>query len=87
MLIQCDAEVMQCKVFDPFCGSGTVGIVCQRSGRQFIGLDLNYSYLHDIAHKRIKEWRTGKYTTMVECRWPRQLPHKRTPIRRLVKQK
>ena len=40
-------------VFDPFCGSGTTGVVCKQHNRQFIGLDLSYSYLHDIGIKKI----------------------------------
>ncbi len=40
-------------VLDPFVGSGTTGIVAIRNGRRFIGVDLSYSYLHDIARKRL----------------------------------
>lgn len=32
-------------VFDPFCGSGTVGEVARELGRRFVGLDLNPVYL------------------------------------------
>ena len=32
-------------VLDPFCGSGTVGLVAQRHGRRFVGCDLNPAYL------------------------------------------
>lgn len=39
-------------VLDPFCGSGTTGIVAQRLQRTFIGLDLAYQ---DIAARRISE--------------------------------
>lgn len=28
-------------VFDPFCGSGTTGIACLRTGRRFIGCEIN----------------------------------------------
>ena len=31
-------------VFDPFCGSGTVPVVCRRLGRQFISCDINSDY-------------------------------------------
>lgn len=31
-------------VLDPFCGSGTVGVVCKRHGREFIGIDINPEY-------------------------------------------
>lgn len=31
-------------VLDPFCGSGTVGVLCKRHGRDFIGIDINPEY-------------------------------------------
>lgn len=37
-------------VLDPFCGSGTTGMVATRLGRRFVGLDL---YYHDDARSRI----------------------------------
>ena len=30
-------------VLDPFVGSGTVGAVCERTGRRWVGVDLNPS--------------------------------------------
>ncbi len=39
-------------VLDPFCGSGTVGAVCGRAGRHFIGIELNPEYL-EMARRRI----------------------------------
>ena len=41
-------------VLDPFVGSGTVGAVSVKHGRNFIGIDLNDDYLK-IAEKRIKD--------------------------------
>ncbi len=32
-------------VFDPFCGSSTVGAVCQRHGRNYVGVDLRDSQI------------------------------------------
>jgi DNA modification methylase len=51
-------------VLDPFAGSGTTGVVCQKLGRSFIGLDLSYTYLRDIAKVRLmmtalEEWESG----------------------------
>jgi site-specific DNA-methyltransferase (adenine-specific) len=39
-------------VLDPFFGSGTVGFVCQRIGRRFIGIELNPAYV-EIAVRRL----------------------------------
>lgn len=35
-------------VLDPFCGSGTTGMVAQRLGRRFVGIDVSAAYL-DLA--------------------------------------
>lgn len=35
-------------VLDPFCGSGTTGMVATRAGRRFVGIDLSAKYL-DLA--------------------------------------
>ena len=45
-------------VLDPFCGSGTTGVVAQKLGRKFIGIDLNKDYLTQIAIPRIEKERT-----------------------------
>lgn len=37
-------------VLDPFSGSGTTGLAAQRTGRRYIGIDLNSEY-HDLALK------------------------------------
>lgn len=39
-------------VLDPFAGSGTVGVVCDKLRRQFIGIELNQAYI-EIAERRI----------------------------------
>lgn len=39
-------------VLDPFCGSGTTGVVALRHGRAFIGIELNPDYVA-MAEKRI----------------------------------
>jgi hypothetical protein len=39
-------------VLDPFIGSGTVGKVCERFGRRWVGIDLSPSYLFNIAKRR-----------------------------------
>ena len=37
---------------DPYCGSGTVGAVCKKWGRRFVGIDLNPEYI-ELARRRI----------------------------------
>jgi DNA modification methylase len=39
-------------VLDPFCGSGTTGVVALRHGREFLGIELKAEYV-DLAHRRI----------------------------------
>ncbi len=39
-------------VLDPFCGSGTTGVVAKKLGRNFIGIDIKEEYM-EIARKRI----------------------------------
>jgi len=39
-------------VFDPFCGSGTVPVVCQRFKRRFVACEINADYCH-IAEERL----------------------------------
>jgi DNA modification methylase len=41
-------------ILDPFCGSGTVGVVALRHGRKFVGIDLQPNYL-PLAHERIQK--------------------------------
>lgn len=50
-----DAEPVPATVLDPFSGSGTTGVVCRENGRRFVGLDLSYTYLHDLAAPRLRE--------------------------------
>jgi hypothetical protein len=42
-------------VLDPFCGSGTTGVVALRLRRHFIGIELNPSYAA-MAQKRLEVW-------------------------------
>jgi len=48
-----DADPRPCIVLDPFAGSGTTGIVARQLGRNFVGLDLSFTYLSTIARKRL----------------------------------
>lgn len=41
-------------VLDPFCGSGTVGAVAKKHGRDFIGIDNRKSQVA-LTRQRVKE--------------------------------
>lgn len=45
-------EPMPCTVLDPFCGSGTTGVVAAGLGRRFAGLDISPAYCR-MAEERI----------------------------------
>ena len=45
-------------VFDPFCGAGTVPVVCERLGRRFVACEINPDYCR-IAEKRLKQAANG----------------------------
>ncbi len=49
---QCNAGAVPAVVLDPFCGSGTTGLVAKELGRHYIGIDLNAEYL-ELARQRI----------------------------------
>jgi DNA modification methylase len=40
-------------IFDPFMGSGTTGVACVQTGRNFIGCEIDPGYF-EIAKKRIE---------------------------------
>jgi len=46
-----DPERQPCRVLDPFCGSGTVGVVARHLGRDFIGIELKPE---EMARRRIQ---------------------------------
>lgn len=41
-------------ILDPFMGSGTTGVACQKLGRRFVGIEIEPKYF-DIACRRIEE--------------------------------
>lgn len=43
-----------CKIFDPFMGSGTTGIACVNTNRNFVGIELDENYFN-IAKQRIED--------------------------------
>lgn len=42
-------------ILDPFCGSGTTGVLALRHGRRFIGMDLSADYLNSYAIPRLRD--------------------------------
>lgn len=46
-------------VFDPFCGSGTTGVVCKQLNRKFVGID-NNKYWLEIAKNRLAATENNK---------------------------
>jgi len=49
---ECNALTQPCVVLDPFCGSGTTGLVALRYHRDFVGIELNPEYAR-MAERRI----------------------------------
>lgn len=47
-----NSDPIPCTVLDPFAGSGTVGVVCIKLGRSFVGIELKPDYC-DMANKRV----------------------------------
>jgi site-specific DNA-methyltransferase (adenine-specific) len=41
-------------ILDPFMGSGTTGVACVQTGRNFIGIEIEPKYF-EIAERRIKD--------------------------------
>jgi site-specific DNA-methyltransferase (cytosine-N4-specific) len=42
-------------VLDPFSGSGTTGLAAQRTGRKYIGIDINAEYLDLSINTRLHQ--------------------------------
>ena len=55
----CEGET----ILDPFMGTGTVGVVCKNTNRNFIGIEMLPKYFH-IAEKRINEITENKILTL-----------------------
>jgi len=58
-----DADPVPATVLDPFCGSGTVGEVCNDTQRKFVGLDLSSNYLRELALPRAENKSTSESIT------------------------
>ena len=47
-------DPIPCTVLDPFSGAGTTGLVAEKLGRNFVGIELNPEYAK-MAEKRIND--------------------------------
>jgi DNA modification methylase len=45
-------------ILDPFLGSGTTGVACIRTGRRFIGIELDPGYFRIACDRIRREWET-----------------------------
>jgi DNA modification methylase len=68
------SDTVPCLVLDPFAGSGTTGVVSGRTGRNFLGIEINSEYVA-LARDRIRravprstERRSGKEEGELEIR-------------------
>ncbi len=43
-------------ILDPFMGSGTTAIAALKSGRRFVGYEIDSEYI-ELSDKRIKHWK------------------------------
>ncbi len=50
--VNCELSTVPCRVLDPFCGSGTTGVVALRYHRDFVGIELKPEYA-ELARERI----------------------------------
>jgi len=50
----CGENPVPCLVFDPFLGSGTVGVVAQKYNRKWVGCELKWDYCK-MAKKRCRD--------------------------------
>lgn len=58
-------------VLDPFCGSGTTGVVAMREGRDFIGIEINPEY-SQISEQRIRAEMKIRFEQMEVSTWEQE---------------
>lgn len=51
---QCDRHGQANTILDPYMGSGTTGVACVKTGRRFVGVEIDPDYF-EIAKRRIQE--------------------------------
>jgi DNA modification methylase len=65
-------------ILDPFCGSGTTGVVALNHGRNFIGLELNPDYAEMSRNRILSE--TSPNTSF----WTTQFHHPNIAVHELL---
>ena len=58
-------------ILDPFMGSGTTGVACVRTGRKFIGIELDAKYF-EIAKRRISD-ELNRFPLLEKVESPQQM--------------
>lgn len=59
LMLWCLGRIDANSIIDPFMGSGTTGVACIKTGRQFTGIEIDEKY-YDIAVRRCREaWGDG----------------------------
>jgi len=53
-------------ILDPFMGSGTVGLVCENTGRKFIGIEMKPQYV-EIARKRLGDVKSHEENKLISA--------------------
>lgn len=51
-------DLSRCTILDPFCGSGTTGVVCLQHNQNFIGIDGKNEYLQ-LAENRLSAYKNS----------------------------
>ncbi len=60
-------------MLDPFFGTGTTGVMAQRLGRHWIGIEREADYI-ELARKRLKDAKAPADTTLLTTPSPRTAP-------------
>ena len=57
-MLWCIEQIPDCPttILDPFMGSGTTGVACVRTGRRFIGIELDPGYYRIACDRIRREW-------------------------------
>lgn len=57
---ECNADVVACKVLDPFSGAGTTGVAAVEMGMHYVGIEIDEKCNQEIAAPRLQEVKREK---------------------------